>query len=179
MPEAPDVDGKGGDPAERLAASSEVHAAAWRRTLDEMRELDDDLRAEGWETVVTAAGRTAPVAPADGKGYWGLVHVVPDSDAGAIGDAVDAGEFPTYDVYRSEVEGRVFGVTVLLDPGTSTAVLVGNQFELRAAAALIEHAREEGAVNSVFRYLDGTVVAKVRHDDPAKFFPRYETFGGD
>ena len=179
MPDAPDIDGENLDEAERLAASSEVHANAWQETLDDMWALEDDLQDEGWETLVTAAGHTTPVAPAHGAGYWGLVHIVPDSDAEAIGDAVEAGEFPSYDVYRTEVEGRVFSVTVLLDPETETAVLVSNQFELRDAHELVEHTHEAGYVNSVFRYLDGTVVAQVRHDDPEKFFPRYDAFGDD
>ena len=179
MPDVPDIDGEDVDAAERLAANSEVHAGAWQRALDDAWALEDDLQDEGWETIVTAAGHTGPVAPSHGKGYWGLVHVVPDSDAAAIDDAVDAGAFPRYDVYRTEVDGRVFGVTVLLDPETSTAVLIANQFELRRATALIEYSHDAGYVDTVVRYLDGTVVAQVRHDDPEKFFPRYETFGGE
>lgn len=179
MTDAPDVDGENVDEAERLAATSDVHADAWQRTLDDMWALEDDLQEDGWETLVTAAGHTAAVTPSQGEGYWGLVHIVPDSDAEAIGEAVEAGEFPQYDVYRSRVDGRVFSVTVLLDPETETAVLVSNQFELRNAHALVEHAHDVGHVNSVFRYLDGTVVAQVRHDDPEKFFPRYDAFGDD
>ena len=179
MTDAPDVGGGSVEEADRVAANSEVHANAWERTLEEMWALEEDLQDDGWDTVVTAAGHTGPVAPSHGKGYWGLVHIVPDSDAEAIGEAVEAGEFPSYDVYRTEVEGRVFGVTVLMDPDAERAVLVANQFELREAGQLVEHTHEAGHVNSVFRYLDGTVVAQVRHDDPEKFFPRYESFGGE
>ena len=179
MTDAPDIDGENVDEAEQLAASSEVHANAWQETLDDMWALEDELQDDGWETLVTAAGHTGPVAPSHDRGYWGLVHIVPDSDAEAIGEAVDGGEFPKYDVYRSTVDGRVFSVTVLLDPGQKIAILVSNQFELRNAHALIRHTHEVGHVNSVFRYLDGTVVAQVRHDDPEKFFPRYDAFGDD
>lgn len=179
MTDAPDIGGENVDEAEQLAASSEVHANAWRRTLDEMWALEEEFEEEGWETIVTAAGHTAALTPSHGEGYWGLVHIVPDSDAEAIGNAVEAGEFPEYDVYRTFVDGRVFSVTVLTDPGTETAILVSNQFELRKAHALIRHTHEVGHVDSVVRYLDGTVVAQARHDDPEKFFPRYETFGDD
>lgn len=176
MPDAPDVDGGDVQTAERLAVHSDVHANAWQETLDEMWELEDDLVDEGWETLVTAAGHTAPVAPSHDRGCVGLVHIVPDGDAEAIGEAVEAGEFPGYDVYRTIVEGRVFGVTVMFDPDSSTAILVSNQFELREARPLIEHTHEVGRVDTVFRYLDGTVVARISHDDPGKFFPRYEEF---
>ncbi|MCU4801223.1 hypothetical protein OB920_12655 [Halobacteria archaeon HArc-gm2] len=179
MTDAPDIDGESVDEAERLAASSEVHANAWQRTLDDMWALEEEFQDEGWETLVTAAGHTAAVTPSHEKGYWGLTHIVPDSDAEAIGDAVESADFPRYDVYRTLVDGRVFSVTALLDPEAETAVLVSNQFELRRARPLVEHAREAGHVNTVVRFLDGTVVAQARHDDPGKFFPRYETFGDD
>jgi|AntDeeMinimDraft_5_1070356.scaffolds.fasta_scaffold00266_3 hypothetical protein len=179
MTDAPDIGGENVDEAEQLAVSSEVQANAWQQTLDDMWALEADLQDDGWETLVTAAGHTASVTPSHGNGYWGLVHIVPDSDAETIGEAVEAGEFASYDVYRTDVDGRIFSVTVLMDPESETAVLVSNQFELRKAHALIRHTHEVGYVNSVFRYLDGTVVAQVRHDDPEKFFPRYETFGDD
>jgi hypothetical protein len=179
MTDAPDIDGENVGEAERLAASSDLHTNAWQQTLDEMWALEEELEDDGWETIVTAAGHTAAVTPSSDRSYWGLAHIVPDSDAEAIGDAVEAGEFPEYDVFRTAVDGRVFGVTVLLDSGTETAVLITNQFELRKAHPLIEHTHEAGHVNTIVRYLDGTVVTQVRHDDPGKFFPRYETFADE
>lgn len=176
MTETPDVDeGNFGD-AERLTANSEVHANAWQETIEEMWALEEDLQDDGWETLATAAGHTGPVAPSHDYGYWGLTHIVPDSDAGAIEEMVESGEFSSYDVYRTEVHGRVFGVTVLLDPDGSQAVLITNQFELRLAGDLVAHTHDVGHVNTIVRYLDGTVVAEVRHEDPEKFFPRYESF---
>lgn len=179
MIDAPDGDGDSAQAGQRLAANSEVHATAWEQTLDEMRTLEKDLQDDGWETLVTAAGHTAPLAPGHDADHWGLVHIVPDSDAAAIGEAVEAGQFPNYDVYRTDVDGRVFGVTVLLDPETSTAILVANQFQLREARDLIEHVHDVGHVDSVVRPLDGTAVAQVRHDRPEKFFPRYGEFGDE
>jgi len=127
--------------------SSEVQANAWQQTLDDMWALEADLQDDGWETLVTAAGHTASVTPSHGNGYWGLVHIVPDSDAETIGEAVEAGEFAAYDVYRTDVDGRIFSVTVLMDPESETAVPVSNQFELRKAHALIRHTHEVGYVN--------------------------------
>lgn len=176
MTETPDVDEGNFDDAERIRANSEAHASAWQESLDEMWALEEELREDGWETLATAAGHTGPVAPSHDYGYWGLAHIVPDSDAEAIEELVEGGEFSNYDVYRTEVNGRVFGVTVLLDPDGSTAILITNQFELRLAGELVAHTHEVGHVNTIVRYLDGTVVAEVRHEEPEKFFPRYESF---
>jgi len=93
MTDAPDIGGENVDEAEQLAVSSEVQANAWQQTLDDMWALEADLQDDGWETLVTAAGHTASVTPSHGNGYWGLVHIVPDSDAETIGEAVEAGEF--------------------------------------------------------------------------------------
>lgn len=164
------------DEADRLAANAEVHADAWEQTIDDLRALEEEFEAEGWETIATIAGQTGPVAPSDDKGYWGLSHMLPGSDAERIEAAVEDGEFPTYDVYRNRVRNRVFAVVTYLDPETETAILLATNFELRDAAQLVLHTREVGHVNSVFRRVDGTVVAEVRHEEPEKFFPMYDEF---
>lgn len=164
------------DEAERLVADTEVHAGAWEETLETLRELKARFEADGWRTIATIAGHTGPVAPVHGKGYWGLSHVVPDPDAERIGAAVEDREFPRYDVLRNLVRGRVFMVVTCLDPASETAILVASNYELRRATELVTHARGVDTVNTIVRHLDGTVVAEIRHEEPRKFFPRYEEF---
>lgn len=164
------------DEAERVAANAELHKDAWERTLEDLWALEEEYEAKGWDTITTAAGHTGPVAPVHNKGYWGLSHIVPDSDAEAIEAAVEAGEFPTYDVFRELVQNRVFEVVTYMDPETETAILLASNFELRKATELVMHVRDVGYVNSIIRYLDGTVVAEIRHDEPEKFFPKYDEF---
>lgn len=164
------------DEADRLAANAEVHKDAWEQTLDDLRALEAEYEEEGWEVVTTVAGHTGPVAPAHDKGYWGLSHMLPDSDAERIEEIVADREFPTYDVYRNRVRNRVFMVVTYLDPETETAILLASNFKLREATQLVLHTREVGHVNSIFRFLDGTVVAEVRHEEPEKFFPMYDEF---
>lgn len=176
MTDAMDVDGEPVDEVEQMAASSEVHKDAWEQTLEDMWALEEELQAEGYDTIETAAGHTAAVDPHDDRPYWGLEHIVPDSDAEAIEDAVAESEFTEYDVYRSLVEGRVFEVTVLLDPDAENAVLIASQFELQRATELIVYTRDQGTVNTIVKFLDDTVVAEIEHDDPEKFFPRYDEF---
>lgn len=164
------------DEAEQLVANTEVHANAWEQTLEELWALEEEYEADGWDVIATDVGHTGTVAPVHRKGYWGLSHIVPDSAAEAIGEAVEAGEFPTYDVRRNTVQGRVFMVLTLLDPETDSAILLGTNFELRRATELVAHTHDVGYVDSIIRYLNGEVVAEIRHDEPSKFFPRYEEF---
>jgi len=178
--EPADADPPSGDPtvedSERLVASAEVHKNAWERTLEDLRATEAEFADEGWDVIATAAGHTGPVAPDHDKGYWGLSHVLPKSDASAVERALDGAAFPAYDVYRNTVQGRVFAVIAYLDPDAETAVLVASNFRLGDATDLVAHAHEVGHVNSVLRRLDGTVIAEIRHDEPEKFFPRYDSF---
>lgn len=164
------------DEADRLVVNTEVHTNAWEETLEELWALEEEYEADGWDVIATDVGHTGTVAPSHRKGYWGLSHIVPDSAAERIGEAVEAGDFPRYDVLRNTVQGRVFMVLTLLDPATETAILLGTNYELRRATELVLHTREVGYVNSVIRYLNGEVVAEIRHDEPEKFFPRYDDF---
>lgn len=176
--DADDVEAEDVDPTRRpeyVTANTEVHANAWQETIEDMWELEEELQEAGWTTIETAAGHTGPASPEHGDEHWGLNHIVPDSDAEAIGEAVENGEFPEYDVYRRTVDGNVFEVTVLRDPGTETAILIAGQFPIRQSLDLAAHAEEVGHVYTVVQHLSGDVVAKVRHDDPMKFFPDEET----
>lgn len=166
---------KGGPPGtgEGLSANAAVHKDAWQATIDDMNAMAEGFREEGWETVITAiAGDSAPEPPEDGpSGRFGIVHVLPETESEEIRDAVAEGEFPRYDVFRAEREGRVFLVTQFLDPETSTAVFVAGNFERHRAIGLVRAAREEGKIYTHLQKLDGTVVATFEHDDLTKFFP--------
>jgi len=156
-----------------LSASADVHKNAWSQTIDDMQALAAELREEGWETVITTpAIDTAPEPPEDGpEGRWGIVHVVPDNDADAVRDAVAAGEFPKYDVFRAGAEGRIFLVTQLLDPGTETAILVAGNFERRLAQGAVTTAIEHDELYTHLQTLDGTHIGSFRHESYEKFFP--------
>lgn len=161
-----------GTPKE-LSASADIHKNAWAQTLDDMKALASELREDGWDTVLTVPSLdTAPEPPEDGQaGRWGLVHVVPDNDADAIRDAVEAGEFPSFDLFRAEAEGRVFHVTQLLDPDTETAILVAANFERRVASGLVNTAMDNDELYTHLQTLDGTHLGTFKHDGYEKFFP--------
>lgn len=172
MPETGDADR---DHAERLAHDADVLKSAWQRTLEDMEAMAEEREEAGWDVVTVAAGHTAPEPPDSGDfDRYGLVYVVPDNEGEAFEDAFREGGFPTYEVYRQEVQGRAFLVTELLDPETETAILLAGGYELRHAGPLAAHAREEGEMYTHVQTLDQTVLGSFRHDDPDKFFPHAE-----
>ena len=177
MPET----GAGDDPdyAEQIAASANAHRNAWQRTLDDMETMGADLEDEGWDVVEVAAGHTAPTNPdAGASDRFGFVHVVPGNEAEAVDEAVETGAFPKYQVFRKEVEGRVFMVTQLLDPDSSTALLVASNFEMRHAAGLVKNSLREGVTYTHLQKLDKTHLGSFRHDDVEKFFPNPQRYTG-
>lgn len=154
----------------------DVHKNAWNETIEDMWALEEELQAEGWETIETAAGHTGLNTPTGDDERAEMVHIVPDSDGEAISEALQAGEFPKYDVYRQKVDNWVFEVIVLLDPGTEQAILIAAEFELRGTTPAIERTHETGELYTVIKFLDGELVGSLRHESPEKFFPEYESY---
>jgi 1,2-phenylacetyl-CoA epoxidase PaaB subunit len=177
MPEIGDEDGP--DYAEQIAASAEVHKGAWQRTIDDMRATEEELEADGWDVVAIGAGHTAPTNPDAGEtDRWGFVHVVPGNEADEFAEAVEAGAFPEYRVFRNEMQGRIFVLTQLLDPESETAILVAGNFEMRHAPGLVKTALQEDEMYTHVQKLDGTHLGSFRHDDVTKFFPDPHKYTG-
>lgn len=167
------------DYAERIAASAEVHKGAWQKTLDDMRAMESELEAEGWDVVAIGAGHTAPTNPdAGASDRYGLVYVIPDNKADPFEQAVETGKFPKYRVFRNEMEGRIFMLTQLLDPDSETAVLLAGNFETRHAPGLVKTALKEDEMYTHVQTLDETHLGSFRHDDVEKFFPDPQKYTG-
>ncbi|WP_115865586.1 DUF7529 family protein [Halorussus litoreus] len=167
------------DYAEKIAANADVHRNAWQRTLDDMQAMAGDLEDEGWDVISFPAGHTAPTNPDVGASdRFGFVHVVPDSEAESIESAVETGAFPKYQVFRNETDGRVFMVVQLLDPDSSTAILVASNFEIRHAPGLVKNSLQAGETYTHLQTLDKTHLASFRHDDVEKFFPDPQKYAG-
>lgn len=171
------------DYAEQIAASADVHKDAWQRTLEDMEAMAEELEEDGWDVLTIAAGHTAPTNPDAGEtDRFGFVHVVPGNKAEPFADVVDTGDFPKYQVFRNEMEGRAFMVTQLLDPESRQSILIAGSFELRHAPGLVTTALEEDEMYTHVQKLDGTHLGSFRHDDVEKFFPnpqRYENYTMD
>lgn len=152
------------DPEAR-AAHLEQQKAAWQETIDDMEAMAEAREEEGWETLTVTALDGAPKdSETDDQGRHGLVFVVPDNQAEDLEAAIDAGEFPRYQVYRAEQSGEVFLVIEYLDPETETAVYAAGTFELRFAKGMVREAREEEATYTHYQTLDTTPVGSFRHD---------------
>lgn len=144
----------------------------WQKTLTEMAALAKEYTDDGWHVVDLVAVDTAPESPSAGStDRFGFVYTLPKDDAEAFQDVFEQETFTRYDVYRREVRGGLFFITVLLDPGTQTAIFIAGQVDLRSARGLINTAREEGVLYTYVQMLDQTLLGSFRHDDPAKFFP--------
>lgn len=159
------------DEAERIAAGADREKEAWTATLADMGDRADARREAGWEVVEIAAGHTAPEAPETGSDRFGLTYVVPGEEADRFRDVFEPGRFPQYQVFRAEADGTVFLLTELLDPESSTAVLLAGTYDLRHALGCFRAAREAGEMYTHLQKLDGTHLGSFRHEDWAAFFP--------
>jgi hypothetical protein len=161
----------GGESPEEGATGTGIHGDAWAATIEDMRATAEDLEANGWNVLTLTPGDTSVEAPDDGESdRFGLVYVVGDGDGDAFESAHEAGTFPRYEVYRGERAGRVFLVTVLLDPETETAVLLAGTYEREEAAGCLRAAAEEGTMYTHLHTLDGTHLGSFEHERYEKFF---------
>lgn len=145
---------------------------AWIQTNEDMTALAEQRREQGWNTVAIPAAHTAPMARDVGNDdRFGIVHVIPGNYAEAFSDAFEGREFPRYEAYRNEVENAVFLVTELLDPETSTAVLLAGQYELQNASGMVNAAETEGCLYTHVETLDGTPLGSFRHAEYEPLIP--------
>lgn len=148
-----------------------VHSEAWQATIEDMQETAAELESNGWSVLTLTAGDTSVEAPSDGESdRFGMVYVIGDDDGEAFKEAHDAGSFPRYEVYRGERAGRVFLVTVLLDPGTETAILLAGTYEREEARGCLQAAAEAGTMYTHLHLLDGTHLGSFEHERYEKFF---------
>lgn len=162
---------------DRITSDVDVKKNAWSETIDDMKAMAAELEEAGWDAFYVAAAHTAPEHPEVGDtDRFGLVHVVPDNYVDGFREAFEAGGYPEYDVYRQEVAGKLFGVTVLRDPPSETAILVAWSVPLHEVPQLIAASRREGTTYTHVQTLDTTHLGSFQHDAPEKFFPNFESY---
>ncbi|UVE51229.1 hypothetical protein KU306_04920 [Haloferax larsenii] len=162
---------------ERVASEADRRREAWGATLDDMTAMADEFEADGWDTIRIAAGDTGVFGPSSLKGdeeAYGIAYVVPGDKAEEVSELFEETQFPEYEVYRAENDGRVYMVTALFAPDIETAVFVAGAWDLREALECATTAVEEGRMYTYLQKLDGTVVGIVEHDNPEKFFPNLD-----
>ncbi|WP_254542956.1 DUF7529 family protein [Halomarina pelagica] len=174
--------------ADRFANDADRLKGAWEATIEEMRAIESELEAEGWDVTAVAAGHTAPTNPDAGESErFGLVHVVPDNHADDLreafergtgaspesddGEVTELGGFGRYEVYRTEAGGSAFQVTVLYADEPKVAIVLAGGYELAFAQGMIRTAIERDEMYTHVQTLDKTPLGSFRHEEWELFFP--------
>lgn len=175
-PDSPDRD-EGQKRLEEMTSDVPPKKQAWAQTIEDMQALAEEREDQGWSTVTITAGDTGTEGldsnadPEDDDVRYGFVHVIPDNEAEEFEAAFREDGFPRYDVYRAEIEGRVFFVTEFQDPETETVIFIAGSFLRHFANPLVNAAREHGKLYSHVQTLDTTHLGSFEHDGYEKFFP--------
>lgn len=150
---------------ERLRDPEGVKTEAWKQTLADMEAIADDRREDGWEVVSVVAAHTDTVSRDMGDDdEFGLVHVVPDNHAERFSDAFDDG-FTEYLVYGTDVDGFMYTVTELLDPEAERSILIANRYDMARERGMVASARDEGALYTHVKTIDGTKLGTFEHEE--------------
>ena len=163
------------DYAERMSQNAQAYKDAWEATIEEMKAMAAELEADGWDATYVGAGHTAPESPrVEPEGRFGLTYVIPNNYEEDFTSAFRPGGFEEYEVFRNEVAGTVFQVTVLYDAETNRAILLAGNYELMHANPLIATAMKEGEMYTHVQLLDKTHLGSFRHEQWELFFPNAE-----
>lgn len=144
----------------------------WIRLLEEMEELEEQLRDAGWETLSIAAGDAAPVVPETSRlDRHGFAYVIPGDDAERFEELFVPDGFPRTEVYRAVAGGHLFLLTVFRDPPTEAAILLAGVLDLGNLYDCREISERTGTIYTHILKVDGSHVGSFEHDDPQPFFP--------
>lgn len=169
------------DRVEDLAGSAGLLKNAWQDTLDDADALAEEHRAEGYDVAVLPSVDAGPIGRDSNNpdGEYGVEFVIPDNYIETFTEAFEAGDYPTYDVYRAEVENEVFLVVELVDPEVEHVILLAGAFSLRDTAMAAFAARDEGKTYTFVRTMNGDRQGVFEHDGYRKFFPRADDLPED
>ena len=163
------------DYAERMSQNAGAYKDAWEATIEEMKAMAAELEEDGWDATYVGAGHTAPESPrVDPEGRFGLTYVIPNNYEEDFTSAFRPGGFDEYEVFRNEVAGTVFQVTVFYDEETNRAILLAGNYEMMHANPLIATAMKEGEMYTHVQLLDKTHLGSFRHEQWEPFFPNGE-----
>ncbi len=151
---------------QRLADPEGVHTSAWSRTLEEMEELAEGRREDGWDVLTVVAAHTDAITKSmRDHDRFGLQHIVPDNHADEFVAFYDAETFTEYLVYGRDIERFRYLVTELIDPENERSVMVAGRCDMTRAGGLVENAREEGHLNTYLKRIDGTIICQFEHEE--------------
>lgn len=161
---------------QQLSENADPHKSAWQAVLHDLDVIVEEHEENGWDAVRIASQDVAAEArdTNDNEGRYGLSFVIADNHAERFQEVFEAGQFPQYEVYRGETNGRVFLIVEYLDPGSQTAIVVAGNLWRRDANMMLEDAMEEEKMYTHYHLLDGTHLGSFEHESVDKFFPEAE-----
>jgi hypothetical protein len=149
--------------------------ANWETIVEDMEATAGEYESADWTVVQLHPGDVQMVA--DGSdGRTGLDLLVPDNEYREVESLLESGvAFDDYEVYRNASGGVVYVVVVAEDPDAEAAILYPAYYRSDGTDALdvLEHAREEGRLQTFLRRLSGEYV-ELSHENPDLFVPSGE-----
>lgn len=163
----PSASGGGPDPqVTRLADPAGVQTETWSRVLEEMDALIDDRHEDGWDVLRVVAAHTDVITKDMGEhDRFGIQHILPDNHADEFVEFYDDAAFTQYLVYGRDVQRYMYLVTELIDPENERSVMVAGRYDVMLAEGVVENAREEGALYTQFKRINGTLVGRYEHEE--------------
>jgi hypothetical protein len=149
--------------------------ATWETIIEDMEATADEYESVGWTTVQIHPGDVQLVAGGSDS-RTGLDVLVPDNEYREVESLLESGvAFDDYEVYRNASGGVVYVVVVAEDPDAEAAILYPAYYRSDGTDALdvLEHAREEGRLQTFLRRLSGEYV-ELSHENPDLFVPSGE-----
>lgn len=166
---------------EKLTGNSSLLKNAWEDTLDDVEALAEAHRAEGYDVTVVPSVDAGPIGRDTNNpdGEFGVEFVIADNYVDDFTTAFEAGDYPTYDVYRAEVENEAFLVVELIDDEAEHVILLAGAFPLRETTMAAFAARQEDETYTFVRTMDGERHGTFQHEGYRKFFPRADDLPED
>lgn len=141
---------------------------AWKRTLDEMEQIAEIRKDEGWEAGTFFAVDTSPAYRGN---EVGIKYILPDNHIGEFTELTEEKQFDDYVVYKNTVGAAVFIVLELIDEETDTIVLLAGQYDARRAKKLFNGAKKHGKIHTYISRLKGEDIRIIEHEQYKLFFP--------
>lgn len=157
---------------QRVADPDGSLTEAWEQTLEDMEAIAEDRREDGWEVLSVIAIHTDTVSiDMNEHDDFGLMHILPDSQAEDFEEAYDPDEFTEFLVYGSLIEGFLYNVTEFIDPEAEESILVASRIDLKRAQGLYESVLDKGVLYSHMKKVDGTYVGTFEHEEYEPLLP--------
>lgn len=157
---------------QRIADPDGTLASAWEQTLEDQDSIAEDRREDGWEVLDVMAIHTDTVSiDMNDHDKFGLMHILPDSQAEEFEAEFDPDEFTEYLAYGSLVDGFMYAVIEFIDPEEKRSILLATRYDLKRSQGLFESVRKEGVLYSHVKKVDGTYVGSFEYEEYEPLLP--------